>query len=108
MTTREPTIVDDIYEGEEEDLTAPCASSLKGGETVTDAVVTCVWLSGVVDASPSARISTARQIVGTDVIQRVAGQIAGAWYMVDFLVTLSSGRKLAGQCIFYTKSRGLS
>ncbi len=109
MTTpRGPTLVDDIYEGEEEDITAPCADSLETGETVVDAVVTCKWISGTEDASASSRIATPRQIIGTDVIQRVIGQIAGAWYLLDFLVTLSSGRKLAGQCIFYAKSRSLS
>lgn len=109
MTTdRKPTLLDDIYAGEVEDITFPCTRSLKAGETVADAVVTVAWFGGLADAAAAAVGSTPRVISGADVVQRVAGHQAGTWYRIDALVTLSSGRKLVGQGIFYSKPRGLS
>lgn len=108
MMSREPTLLDDIYVGEEEDITAPCARSLKAGESITTVVVTCTWLKGVADASAGDRVTTPNQVLGTDIVQRVIGHVAGAWYLLDFFVTLNSGRKLVGQGIFYAKPRGTS
>lgn len=104
---REPTLLDDIYEGEVDDVTFPCASALKSGETIADAVITCTWLRGKPDADAATRATPARQIVGSDVVQRMQGQVAGAWYQLDALVTLNTGRKLFGVGLIYTrKARG--
>lgn len=103
--TRQPTLLDDIYEGEVDEITFPCTSSLKAGETIASAVITCSRYSGAADADAATRTSTPYQVVGTDVVQRVAGHLPRVWYLVDALVTLSSGRKLRGEGIFYSKPR---
>lgn len=102
---RTPTLLDDIYEGEVEDITFPCARALKSGESIAGADVQCLWDHGVADASPSARIATPRQVVGTDVIQRFTNPVAGAWYRLVGTITLSSGRVLVGVGLVYGKPK---
>lgn len=103
---RQPTLLDDILVGEVDDITFPCAASLKSGETIADAVITCTHLKGTADASASSRVSTPREIVGSDVIQRVTGVVGGAWYSIVGLVTLSSGRKLIGHAVVMGRTPG--
>lgn len=103
--TREPTLLDDIYEGEVDDITFPCAGSLKDGEAIAQAVVTCTWLRGAPDADAATRATPALQISGADLIQRLDGCLAGAWYLLDAVVTLNSGRKLVGVGLVYCKKR---
>lgn len=103
--TREPTLLDDIYEGEVEDITFPCAKSLKPGETIADVVITCSRIKGAADDAAATRTATPRQIVGTDVVQRMQGHLPCVWYLLDALVTLSSGRVLRGEGIVYSKPR---
>lgn len=101
--TREPTLLASMLEGERRDITWPCAKALNAGETIVDAEVDCVWDHGAADPTPGDRIALARQIVGTDVVQRFAADVPGVWYRVWALIELSSGRKLAGECIFFVK-----
>lgn len=102
---RTPTLLDDVYEGEVEDITFPCARALKAGESIADASVQCLWDHGIADATPSGRIATPRQIVGSDVIQRFSSPVAGAWYRLIGTVTLSSGRVLVGVGLVYGKPK---
>lgn len=104
MTERPPTLLDPMLVGETDDITFPCAKALKTGESITDAVITTAWDHGVADPSAAAITSTPRQIVGTDVIQRVTGVVGGAWYRIKGVITLSSGRVLVGVGLLYGRT----
>lgn len=106
MMDRAPTLLDDIYVGEVEDITFPCARSLKAGETIADATITCARVQGAPDENAAQRASTPRQIVGSDVIQRITGVVGGCWYLLAAEVTLTSGRKLVGLGLFQGRTRG--
>lgn len=101
---RTPTLLDDLYVGEEDDITIPCAKSLHAGEVIVSAAVTCSRLRGEADDSAASLVSTPCQVVGTDVVQRVTGQKHGVWYLFRALVTLNSGRKLVGFGLAYAKN----
>lgn len=101
---RNPTLLDDVYVGEADDVTFPCARALLPGESVISAQITCVRDHGAADPDAAAVVSTAYQVVGTDVVQRLQGCKPGVWYRISGLITLSSGRKLAGVGVVYAKN----
>lgn len=100
---RDITLLDDLLVGEVEDITLPCAKSLHANETVVSAEIECTWHHGAPDADAATLVATPYQIVGTDVVQRITGHKAGAWYLIWGRVTLSSGRKLVGVGLVYAK-----
>lgn len=101
---REPTLLDDVFVGEHDDITFPCGRSLLPGEAITDATITCVRDHGAADNTPELVVATPRQVVGTDVVQRIANLQPGVWYRIRGLITLSSGRRLMGVAIVYGKA----
>lgn len=103
ITTREPSLLTDFYQGEVRDITFPCAASLDAGESIVDATIQLVFDHGVTDPSPASRISEPRQIVGSNVVQRVSADFGGAWYRLWGEIQTSTGRKLIGEGVFYVK-----
>lgn len=103
ITTREPTLLTDFYEGEVRDITFPCAASLDAGESIVDATIQLVFDHGITDSNPAAHIAEPRQIVGTNVVQRVSASFGGAWYRLWGEIETSTGRHLIGEGMFYVK-----
>ena len=66
---------------------------LEPGETLTGVVFSMLVVSGV-DANPSAMLSGAGQVSGTDVLQRVLGGIDGVTYRLRAVVTTSNPHTL--------------
>lgn len=79
-------------EGEIKVVVFPFATELEAAETVSAATVTCALASGE-DASPALVLVGADQVVGTDVLQRVQGRVAGASYKLVARATGSTGLK---------------
>ena len=62
------------------------SASLEVGETINSAVVTSEVHSGT-DASPGAELSGSPTVVGTTVVQKVTGGLAGTSYLLRCVAT---------------------
>ena len=69
------------------------ASLLAAGETLSSGTVTSVLYSGT-DASPSAVISGAASISGTQLVQLLIGGVTGNIYNLTASATTSAGKTL--------------
>lgn len=100
---REPKLLPAMLQGEKRDITWPCAPALNAGESVASQVVSCVRDRGAADSTPSARIATPAQVIGTDVVQRFSADVGDVWYVISCEVTTTSGRELIGQGLLYVR-----
>ena len=62
---------------------------------VASPVVTATHRDGTADAAPSAILSGAPTISGTTIVQRVAGGVAGANYLLRCQVDTAAGERFA-------------
>lgn len=66
------------------------APLLQSGETISNPVVTAAVASGT-DPNPSAILSGAPSISGSDVLQKITGGIDGVDYLITFKVNTNLG-----------------
>lgn len=98
-----PTLLDDMYVGQVDDLAFPCAKLLLPGETIASGEVTYWRTHGAMDASANEAVTLPSQVMGTDVVARLAVRKANVWYRIIGVVTLSSGRVLVGAADLFVK-----
>ena len=96
MARRSPTPLDVFDLEEADDVPFKFGKEMTPDEAIVAVDVQCRSIGDVVDPSPMSAVSTPYQVVGTDVIQRVASAVEGARYIVRVRATMNTGRVFVG------------
>lgn len=89
---RAPTPLDPLDIDETDDVVFAFGGEMTPNEGIAQVEVQCRSIGDVVDSIPGEFISTPHQVIGTDVVQRLARNLEGARYIVRVKATMNTGR----------------